>query len=687
MGRFRIAAGLLAAVLGCVAAAAAFAGGAQEEGAEPSAAPEPVMERAGGAVTGFDLYNLDSGKISITSFGEAPLLAARVADGSLPPVEERLPDNPLVMEPWEEIGTYGGTLRTTSLDPTWDPIIRHAANAELIEMLSSSSVHHANLVGVESRPGVFEDWSISADGTSWTFTLRRGMKWSDGAPVTSEDARFQFQEVYENPDLYPNYPVWLVRADTPAEFEVVDDHTFRLNFAAPYGLLEVILHTHGSGGLAAMMKPSHYLKQFHRDHTDMDRILPRMKEEGFGDDEWARFMLATGAGTTGWDGTYMMNVMEPLEFPVLNPWRPVEIPGPGEYLFERNPYYFKIDTAGNQLPYIDYIRKSTAEDPEVLALKILTGDTDVEGGYFVKLSDYPLYVENQDQGNFDILLTKDWLDHPLIFFFNNAPADPVLRGLVQDPRLGQAMSLALDRQDFIESLFLGFGRPAQVSPVRGSPMFSQELEDSYAAYDPDRANALLDEMGLTWDANREFRLRPDGERLTIPLTYYEVFPAVTPGSELASQYWKAIGIDVPLRSMDGGAWWTAFQANEHVLTAWGLGSASVVPSWFFQGFSTTTPTWWRWYQSGGAEGVEPTAAGKRVYELRDIIQSTPSAEERLAASREVFEVQAEQLWVIGIAVDVPSPLVHSRRLGNIAIGKDFYNITVLDGGEQWFFKN
>ena len=196
MGRFRIAAGLLAAVLGCVAAAAAFAGGAQEEGAEPSAAPEPVMERAGGAVTGFDLYNLDSGKISITSFGEAPLLAARVADGSLPPVEERLPDNPLVMEPWEEIGTYGGTLRTTSLDPTWDPIIRHAANAELIEMLSSSSVHHANLVGVESRPGVFEDWSISADGTSWTFTLRRGMKWSDGAPVTSEDARFQFQEVY-----------------------------------------------------------------------------------------------------------------------------------------------------------------------------------------------------------------------------------------------------------------------------------------------------------------------------------------------------------------------------------------------------------------------------------------------------------------------------------------------------------
>ena len=143
----------------------------------------------------------------------------------------------------------------------------------------------------------------------------------------------------------------------------------------------------------------------------------------------------------------------------MNPWQVFEVVGSGEFLFERNPYYYKIDTAGNQLPYIDYIRKSTAEDPEVLSLKILIGELDVEGGYFVKLSDYPLYVENQDQGNFDILLTKDWLDHPLIFFFNNAPADSVLSDLVQDPRFGQAMSLALDREDFIESLFLGFGVP------------------------------------------------------------------------------------------------------------------------------------------------------------------------------------------------------------------------------------
>ena len=183
------------AVLGCATVATAFAGGA-EEGEESSAAAEPAMEMesAGDAVTGFDMYNLDSGKITITSFGEAPMLAARVAEGSLPPVEERLPDNPLVMEPWEEIGTYGGTLRTTSLSPTWDPIIRHTANAELVEMLPSPTVHHANLVGVETRPGVYEDWSISDDGTSWTFTLRRGMKWSDGEPVTTEDVRFFFED-------------------------------------------------------------------------------------------------------------------------------------------------------------------------------------------------------------------------------------------------------------------------------------------------------------------------------------------------------------------------------------------------------------------------------------------------------------------------------------------------------------
>ena len=155
------------------------------------------------------------------------------------------------------------------------------ANADLVEMLASPTAHHANLVGVEVRPGVYEDWSSSDDGTSWTFTLRRGLKWSDRERVTTEDVRFFFEDIMENEDLYPNYPVWLVRGGEPPEFVVVDEHTFRLDFAEPYGLLEVILHTHGSGGVARTMKPAHYLKQFHRDYNDMDKILPVMKEKGF----------------------------------------------------------------------------------------------------------------------------------------------------------------------------------------------------------------------------------------------------------------------------------------------------------------------------------------------------------------------------------------------------------------------
>ena len=135
------------------------------------------------------------------------------------------------------------------------------------------------LVGVEVRPGVFEDWSISDDGTTWTFTLRRGLKWSDGERLTTEDVRFFFEDIMENEELYPNYPVWLVRGDQPPEFEAVDDHTFRLNFAEPYGLLEVILHTHGRGGVGRTMKPAHYPKQFHRDYNDMDKIIPVMKEK------------------------------------------------------------------------------------------------------------------------------------------------------------------------------------------------------------------------------------------------------------------------------------------------------------------------------------------------------------------------------------------------------------------------
>jgi len=615
-------------------------------------------------------------------YNEAPMLKVKVAAGEVPPVEERLPENPLVMEPWKEIGKYGGTLETVDISPTWNSIIRHVNDSPLLELPPDSRYHRYNPMGAEIHPGILDRWEMSEDGKVWTFRIRKGLKWSDGIPVTTEDVRYTIEDVYFNKEITPVFPEWLGWGGEPPELKIMDDYTFRLKFVKPYGLFLPNPQSHGRS-YRELISPSHYLKQFHVKYTPLDKLEPVMKEYGYSKEEWGRFY--NFMDPFGQDGTYVLGVGDPVKHPVLNPWRVVSHPKPEEWILERNPYYYKVDTEGNQLPYIDRIHFSVLNDREMITMKILTGEVDIEGGYYARLSDYPLFMENREKGSYEVMLLRDTWDYSLIYFLNLCPEDLVLRKIVQDVRFRQALSLALDREEIRESIFLGFGRPAQWAPVQGSVFYEEEFEKAYVEYNPEKANALLDEMGLKWDENHEYRLRPDGERLTLPFIYYEVFPSCTPGAELAHEYWEEIGISVPVRLVDN--YWTLFGANKTVVTDW-ADAASVLPHWFAAGFQTTTSLWWQWYITGGKEGVEPIPAAKRVYEMRDRMYSTPSEEERMKAAKELFRLQAENLWVIGTVVSVPVPVIYSKKLGNISVAeeKDYYNITPLEAGEQWFFK-
>jgi len=616
------------------------------------------------------------------AYNEAPMLRIKVAAGELPPVEERLPENPVVMEPWEEIGKYGGTLRIVTLSPNFDETLRHANDAPLLELPPDSGYHRYNPTGAEIHPGIFDRWEMSEDGKVWTFRITKGLKWSDGIPVTTEDVRYTIEDVYYNKEIYPAPPELIQWGGETAELEIMDDYTFRLKLAKSYGLFLPNPNDFGrTWGL--LVSPSHYLKQFHVKYTPLDKLEPVMKEYGYSKEEWGRFY--NFMHPFGNDGAIVLAVGDPVKYPVLSPWRVASQPKPEEWILERNPYYYKVDPQGNQLPYIDRIHLSVVGDREMITMKILTGEVHIEGGYSARLSDYPLFMENREKGSYEVMLLRDWLDQPLIYFLNLCPEDLVLREIVQDVRFRQALSLALDREDIRESIFLGFGRPAQWAPVPGSVFYEEEFEKAYAQYNPEKANALLDEMGLKWDENHEYRLRPDGERLTLAFVYYEVFPSVTPGAELAHEYWEEIGIRVPVKLVDN--WWTLWSANQTVVADWG-DSASVLPNWFAAGLLVTTPLWFEWYNSGGEAGVEPIPAAKRLYEMRDRMYSTSSEEERMKAAKELFRLQAENLWVIGTVTGVPVPVIYSKKLGNISVAeeKDYYNITVLEAGEQWFFK-
>jgi len=633
-------------------------------------------------------YNLDeyekvSGK-KIEAFHEAPMLRARVAAGQLPPVEERLPENPFVMEPWEKVGEYGGTLDWVEFSVGSDHYLRHFNSVRPMELAPSSAYHLYNCVGAELLPGVFEYWEQSEDGKSFTFRIRKGLKWSDGVPVTTEDVRYCIEDVMMNEEIYPasKWSEW----GKLLKLEILDDYTFRLKFAKSQGLF--LLQMARGSGRASMyqtyIKPKHYLKQFHTRYTPIEKLEPLMKEKGYEKDEWAQFYSFMDYCS---QESFAGGVQNPTIYPVLFPWVAVAEPNPGEFIFERNPYYYKVDTEGNQLPYIDKLHRTLVSNLQVENMKVISGETDVQF-QFLRLRDYPLFIENKEKGGYEVMALPCWQDQMLMFWFNLCHKDLVLRKIIQDVRFRQAMSLALNREEIKEAIFLGMGRPAQIAPLPGSVFYKEEFEKAYAEYDPEKANRLLDEMGLEWDEKHEYRLRPDGEKLTIPLRYYEVTPPATPGGELASEYWKEIGIDVPLKLEGGSLFWTHAGANEVALGVWWLAGANILDQNWYQGFAVTTPMWYQWYRTEGEKGVEPLPAAKRVYELSDIIRSTTSEEERIKAGKELWRLQAENLWVIGTVAQTPIPFIYSKKLGNISVGgeKGYHSCTVAEAVEQWFFK-
>lgn len=621
----------------------------------------------------------------IEAFAEPPLLAERVRAGELPPVAERLPENPLVLVPWEEIGRYGGTLRYTEYTIGYDHYLRHLNEADLLEQRPEPGVAVCfKWIEAEPQPGILEHWSQADDAKSFTFRIRRGLRWSDGVPVTTEDVRYCIEHVLLNKNVTPVLPRWAKWGGTPVKLDVIDERTFRLTFGRSYGLFVPFLATMRWG---ILMLPRHYLKQFHQDLTPLAELEPLMKRYGYAPEDWGRFYLSIGGGLSSGSGSFVPERMPPVgRYPTLDPWLHVRQPNPGDYVLERNPYYYKVDPQGNQLPYIDGLSRTFVSDIQIQNLKILSGETDLQF-QFVRLSDYPMFKRAEARGYHRVMLLPAWQDYMLIYPMNVHTADPVVRPILGDVRFRRALSMALNREEIKEAMFLGMGRAAQLAPLPGSPWYRKEFAEAWATYDPDAAGRLLDEMGLPWDAARRFRLTRDGKPFTLRIDYYDVSPTSGPGAELAKAYWEDIGVRTSVEYMDGSRFWQLRGANEAQVTVWWGDGASPAAQSFISGFLMTRP-WEQWYETGGATGEEPPAWAQGLFDARERMHSSPDPEARRRAGLEIFEIFSRHLWTIGAVADVPVPFICSVKLGNLEVGKQrgLYTVTVAEAAEQWFFR-
>ena len=631
-----------------LAAAVAVASGDDESGSQtPAAAAEMMAEY--GDVWQWDTlqdYEQDTGN-KITQFGEAPMLAIQVAAGELPPVEERLPEEPLVFNVFEGIGTYGGTLKAASIGTEYTELTPIRGLVGAVQTANRGPGHVIDIV-----PYIHKGWEMSEDQKTVTMYLRRGMKWSDGHPYTADDVMFSFEDFL----LLEEFPSgWRRNGWGPmSHAEKVDDFTVRLHYSDPFPTLPGWYEFWG--GWHPHAYPKHYLSKYHAKYNENADALA--KEEGY--DNWVQAVWQKRGG----GGDFRV---EDLNTPSVKPWNHEEITTT-YVLHVRNPYHFAIDPAGNQLPYIDRLRVETVADAETLNLKVISGELSV-AAIGLSTPDFPLFKENEEAGNYQTLMWPRAAGAESFYAFNLTHQDPGLREVFQDVRFRQAMSLAINREEINKVLFFGLAVPRQAAMDPENSFYKEEWATRYAEYDPDTANRLLDEMGLQRGGDG-FRLRPDGEVLAVQILIPLEWPSHVAISELVAEYWQDVGVKVDPRSYNIDLVGERLGTNDYDVAVWFLRrtneSKGYLPSnKFTSADGHYAPAWWAWHHSGGESGEEPPDEFKEYFKLAGQWYITPDLTERDRIATQLFDFASEQVLLIGTVGYAPVPVIMSNEMGNV----------------------
>jgi peptide/nickel transport system substrate-binding protein len=577
--------------------------------------------------------------LSASGYQEAPQLADLVKAGDLPPVEERLPEEPLVVEPVEGIGNYGGTWHRgfTGIKDyhafgrhVYDPILRWPRDPK-----------------DPVQPGLAKAWEWSDEGKTLTLHLREGLKWSDGHPFTTADITFWWYDIELDTNITPAPHTEWVIAGEPMELEVVDDYTIKLKFAQPNGLAETVgLAFHGNQWPLGFERfgffaPRHYLEQYHPKYN------PDVDYSVFED-------MAFDYNT---------------ERPVMTAWKISEWgPGATRLVAKRNPYYWKVDPEGNQLPYIDEMVLTLFEEVEALNLRAIEGGFDFQFRR-ISLSNYPALQQNKDRYGYQILLWPDAVGTKYGYFFNQSIEDDGLREIFQNPKFRQAMAVAIDREQINEVSYLGIGAPRAHTVVPDSPYFEPGLDELWAQYDPEMANQMLDEIGLKKGPDG-FRTRLDGSRLEITVEGMDWDKATLDEMELVVAAWNEVGVRTTLKTMSREIYWTRACSNEVEVTTWTVDRGidpmtDPIYMFPFDERSWMAPAYGTWYKSEGEMGKEPPAYFKEMMELYDEYKVTVDSDRQKEIAKEIVRRNAENVYVVGTVGMVPSVVVVKENFKNV----------------------
>jgi len=592
--------------------------------------------------------------ISITKFGEAPSLAAKVSAGEIPSVEERLPEEPLVVLPADKIGSYGGNL----VNP-------HMGNIDFLEdMLREFPLMFTNDLK-RIVPNLIKDWVVNPSATEYTFHIRKGIKWSDGVAFTSDAFLFWYQAYAMNMELNPHGISHFKDGNNKMGIMTkIDDYSFKVGFSTPNGIiLEKMCRFRPVPYL-----PGHYLKQFHPLYSDPAQVEKLVKDEGFS--SWVELF------------NNKRYYFDNPDSPTIFAWMPTNKANAQVHVLERNPYFWAIDAAGNQLPYADGVHRVNLGNQETIVLKALAGDVDYVHPYVLGYDkNYPLFKREEARGKYRIITQGGWSTFLGSLMFNMNSPDTLLKRLFNQKDFRIALSVGMDRNAMNEVVFKGQYTPSQAGPPVGPPYYGESGKfKQYTEYDMDMANSILDKLGLKWNDGKTTRLRPDtGAPLEIVAIVNTDWTQTIQICEIMKDNFQKLGINLILKPLAQQFFGEKRDARDYqiAITTIGFGGSKMdfaslnggavprSPNW------SVSPDWGLWIMSEGKDGVEPPDDVKRLAEISKLFVQESDEVKRQKLEAEVFDIHAENLWYIS-SLKQPGDLPQvfyvpvSRRLVNVS---------------------
>ncbi len=566
--------------------------------------------------------------------------------GKIPPLKERLPLVPAIAS-MEEVGMPGGVIRMLMASTKDTRIMTAYSYARLV-----CYDRAYNIV-----PDIVQNYEIE-EGRIFTLRLRPGHKWSDGKPFTAEDFRYFWEDVANDPDLSPVGPpkILLVDGQKPL-VEYLDDWTIRYSWKKPNA--EFLPALAGAEPLF-IFRPAHYLKKYHQKYQKPEELAEMVAESG--QPSWAALHNRK-------DNQYRN---DNPKLPTLDPWVLRNKPPAERFLFSRNPYYYRIDAKGRQLPYLDQVLFDIA-DAKLIPAKTGAGETDLQARN-IRFDNYTFLKKNEiEQKRYWVRLWQDGKGSNFALYPNLTTNDKVWRVLNRDVRFRRALSLAIDRHEINQAIYYGLGQEGANTVLPLSSLSRPEYRSSFSAFDLDSANRLLDEIGLTARDGDDFRLLPDGRTMIIIVDTAGESTEESDILELIRDSWRKIGIGLFVKPSQREVFRNRVFSGDSIMTAWsgldnGFPNEKMSPAEFCPSTQQQLqwPKWGQYIETGGMSGEDIDLPEAR--ELATLLidwRNAGNLDRQRSLWQKILTIWADQVYTIGTVAAVPQPVVVNRHLHNV----------------------